>query len=662
MKKRMIPILVAVLMVFGMMPMNAAPAHAASGDSAMSLGTEVLDQNVNSTGAQTVWYADKTWRVIGYDGSGAASERGNMTLLAAGTMGTTAFDDSGNYSNVYANSTLKTKVDAIANNLTDGEKAAIVKRTLTSGQNVGDNTDCVAGDPVENAIMWPLSTKEANAVKEELRIVDPEHPGWATSYWWLRSPGDYGNSSAFVYGVGDVYYHGYVVDLTYGVRPAFWLNLESVLFTSAAEGGKSSGTEGTDALKVQSDQTNSGNEWKVTVKDTAHAGFAISKTTPTENGVSVEYTGEQDGTGEYISAIITDKPITEDGAAIKYYGRIAAASEADGAVTINTAGKLGSGDTLYVFNEQCNGDKKTDYASALQEVTIQKSKLTITANDQTYEYNGQTQGEGDTVYEDPAQIAEKVTVEGLQAGDELTSIVVDGQGTDVGKYDLVPSDATINEKPASDKYDVTYVNGTLTIAEPEPAIKVSGTLLSKMTAKGKNSLVLTWSKVKGAEGYDIFFIKCGKQPPKKVKTIKGNKTFKWTKKSLKTKKAYKAVVKAYVTKNGKKTYVRTGPMVHAYTSGGTSKYTNAKSVTVKKTSVSLKAGKTYKIKANVVKLQKGKKLMPTGHAPKLRYVSNNKKIATVSKSGKITAKSKGSCKVYVIAVNGASKAVSVTVK
>ena len=103
-------------------------------------------------------------------------------------------------------------------------------------------------------------------------------------------------------------------------------------------------------------------------------------------------------------------------------------------------------------------------------------------------------------------------------------------------------------------------------------------------------------------------------------------------------------------------------MVHAYTSGGTSKYTNAKSVTVKKPRVSLKAGKTYKIKANVVKLQKGKKLVPTSHAPKLRYVSSNKKIATVSKSGKITAKSKGSCKVYVIAVNGVSKAVKVTVK
>ena len=115
-------------------------------------------------------------------------------------------------------------------------------------------------------------------------------------------------------------------------------------------------------------------------------------------------------------------------------------------------------------------------------------------------------------------------------------------------------------------------------------------------------------------------------------------------------------------KDGKKTYVRTSPIVHAYTSGSTKNYTNSKRVIVKKSSVTLKKGKTYKIKAKVKKLKKGKKLIPSRHAPKLRYVSSNKKIATVSKSGKIRAKSKGSCKIYVIAVNGARKAVAVTVR
>jgi len=115
-------------------------------------------------------------------------------------------------------------------------------------------------------------------------------------------------------------------------------------------------------------------------------------------------------------------------------------------------------------------------------------------------------------------------------------------------------------------------------------------------------------------------------------------------------------------KNGKKKYVRTSPMVHAYTSGSTRLYTNSKSVTVKKTSISLTAGKSSKISATVIKLRKLKMLMPESHTPKLRYFSSNKKIATVTQKGKVTAESTGSCNIYVLAANGARKTVNVTVK
>ena len=102
-------------------------------------------------------------------------------------------------------------------------------------------------------------------------------------------------------------------------------------------------------------------------------------------------------------------------------------------------------------------------------------------------------------------------------------------------------------------------------------------------------------------------------------------------------------------------------MMHAYTGNGTKKYTNAKSVTVKKAKVSLKKGKTYKIKASVKKMKKNKKLMPKSHVATLRYMTSNKKVATVSKSGKITAKGKGTCVIYVYAHNGVSKSIKVTV-
>ena len=211
-------------------------------------------------------------------------------------------------------------------------------------------------------------------------------------------------------------------------------------------------------------------------------------------------------------------------------------------------------------------------------------------------------------------------------------------------------------------------------AEPEPKpepkptptpTNVSGALPAKATAKGKTGMTINWNKIQGADGYDIFFAACNKNNKKtackNVKSISGNNTFKWTNSGLKKGTAYKSYVKAYVMRDGKKTYISTSPVMHAYTGGGNKKYTNAKSVTVKKKKVPLKKGKTYKIKAKVNKLKKSKRLMPKSHAPKLRYLTSDSKVATVSKKGKITAKGSGTCTITVFAHNGVSKSIKVTV-
>ena len=62
------------------------------------------------------------------------------------------------------------------------------------------------------------------------------------------------------------------------------------------------------------------------------------------------------------------------------------------------------------------------------------------------------------------------------------------------------------------------------------------------------------------------------------------------------------------------------------------------------------------------KRKKKRKLINKGHAAKLRYLSSDTTIATVSKTGKIQAQAAGSCKVYVYSVNGVYKTVNVTVK
>ena len=209
------------------------------------------------------------------------------------------------------------------------------------------------------------------------------------------------------------------------------------------------------------------------------------------------------------------------------------------------------------------------------------------------------------------------------------------------------------------------IDSTAPAPTPIPT-KVSGTPTAKMIAKGKTGLTISWNRIQGADGYDIFFSRCNHNSKavtcKKVKSISGNNTFKWTNSGLKKGTAYKSYVKAYVMRDGKKTYISTSPVMHAYTGGGTKKYTNAKSVTVKKKKVSLKKGKTYKIKAKVNKLKKSKRLMPKSHAPKLRYLTSDSKVATVNAKGKITAKGSGTCTITVFAHNGVSKNVKVTVK
>ena len=112
-------------------------------------------------------------------------------------------------------------------------------------------------------------------------------------------------------------------------------------------------------------------------------------------------------------------------------------------------------------------------------------------------------------------------------------------------------------------------------------------------------------------------------------------------------------------RNGK--VLSTSRQIHVATRGG--KVGNHKSVTVKKSVINkakkLKKGKTLKLNAKAV--AQSKKLKVKKHVA-VRYESTNKKIATVSKSGRIKAKKKGSCYVYAYAQNGVYKKIKVTVK
>ena len=363
MKKRILSILLTICMLFCLTPISVfAEEVGAWGSAAIKLGADALNKTVNTEIAPTVYFGQNhennpaAWRVIGYDGNGVTSAQGDITLLAAYNMGWSKFGSSA----AYADSDLKTAIDALAEKLTSKETDAVQKQTLASGSYNRENTDCVSGTQVNNAVFWPLSTAEASAVNNDLRIADREHQYWASSYWWLRSPGAKNRDVASVDGFANIDHDGIDISNIWGVRPAFKLNLNSVLFASAAVGGKPDG--GLTPIPEYS-----GNEWKLTLLD-SRRNFAVTEkavSAAPDDTVTLNYKWATTGINEYISVILADN----NGA--QYYGRVAQPTAESGTVEIKIPSDIAPGDyTLKVFNEQYNGDYNTDYASNFTDIAL----------------------------------------------------------------------------------------------------------------------------------------------------------------------------------------------------------------------------------------------------------------------------------------------------
>lgn len=169
---------------------------------------------------------------------------------------------------------------------------------------------------------------------------------------------------------------------------------------------------------------------------------------------------------------------------------------------------------------------------------------------------------------------------------------------------------------------------------------------------GKKSVKLSWTKVKGAEGYIVYGSACGKKMKEISKVPSSKKSI--TVKKLKRGKYYKYIVVAYKNIGGETRIMTQSKSVHVCTTGG--KVANPVKITAKK-NLTLKKGKTKKIS---VRLKSSLKVKV--HIARFRYESTNTKIATVNKKGKVKAKKKGSCNIYAYSQNGLYVKIKVKVK
>jgi uncharacterized repeat protein (TIGR02543 family) len=186
-----------------------------------------------------------------------------------------------------------------------------------------------------------------------------------------------------------------------------------------------------------------------------------------------------------------------------------------------------------------------------------------------------------------------------------------------------------------------------------------------VTPKG-NKFTVKWKKASSADGYYVYAQYCGKKATKPAKTVKKNTTTKVTinkinGKKISTKKIFHVYVVPYKIIDGKKVKLAKSTVAHLVGAKST-KYSNVKKLTLKKTKYTVKVGKTAKIKAKITLVNKNKKHIPEGHGAKFRYKSSDTGIATVDKNGKIKGIKKGKCTIYVYSINGLTKKAKITVK
>lgn len=371
MKKRIMAILLCLCIVAVLLPTTAF----AAGGGAIQLGAGGIAKD------NRVYFGQKGTTVVPWialDDSGF--------LLSEYTIGTSSFrdlEDWGyyNYSTVNSaedSSNLKEVMDGLYNGsgttlFSDLEQGAVKETTLAG------NSMC-NGIPDVPAHLFPLSYDEAANIgwgDNLLKAKSIDAPEGSAGWWWLRSSLDLNIAFCVDEDGSRSIDH---IDSALGVRPAFNLNLNSVLFTSAAVGGKSSGAVGAAALNSVS--TTTPTEWKLTLLDDDR-NFSAATTAVTGDTLTLSYSGAATGANEYISAIIKD-----NSGNITHYGRLkntTAAADASGTVNIDLSGIDMTGKTLCVFSEQYNGGenddtKLTDYASELVEVSQTKNAYAITNN------------------------------------------------------------------------------------------------------------------------------------------------------------------------------------------------------------------------------------------------------------------------------------------
>ena len=365
MKRKVLGLLLAACMLLCLVPLSAG---AATSGSILALGTSALPGYDSETGSYNYIYYGNwkgepvKWRVLdsktntGEDGLFLLSE----VLFGRTNAGGIFFNGNEGATNAWQTSSARHWCVNEFTAFTDAEYSAILATYKSDAKN-GGNFPAVANILSGDKVFFLSAAEATNSgygfSDDASRVA--YYNGNARS-WFLRS--QYVEAGyATIAAASGALRRCSIATGSGTARPAMNITADQILFSSPAVGGKK-------ATGLTAVVGGMGSEQKLTIVDSERGGFAVMASQRSGNILLFTYDGAATGSNEYLSAMVVY------GGKVTHYGRLKNLKEASqfggtAMVTLPDGFDTAKGDRLYIFNEQCNGDYQTDYASPLRELS-----------------------------------------------------------------------------------------------------------------------------------------------------------------------------------------------------------------------------------------------------------------------------------------------------
>ena len=245
--------------------------------------------------------------------------------------------------------------------------ATLFSNDIPAGPNTDDRIFLLSVAELQDKRYGFNSGENDDPTRDAQQTAYCDKNGTLNGYWWTRSIAN----DLSQYEVVNVYPEGLlagnaIYNWILGIRPAFYLNMKNVIFTSPANGGKAGGVTSV-LLKQNYTSDDKGRcEQKLTIAADKYKLESAALTTGavapgTDIKLSIEYAGASTGPEYHLAAVVTE------GDRAVYYGKIkslASAADRDGSASF-TIPEFREGDSLHVLVEGRNNNHNymTDFAS-----------------------------------------------------------------------------------------------------------------------------------------------------------------------------------------------------------------------------------------------------------------------------------------------------------